>query len=185
MRISARVQSNELRNLQNTFRNLERDTKKLTAESSNIVAEKTKDFIADYASKEYHITKSEVNDAIKIFKAQGSKEASLLLRGRRFSLMRFNVVTNKNSPLKAGVIQGNLKAIPRAFVMNGKNGIPQVFFRRYSSSKLKDAIDVLRAISIPQMAGTARAIDKLEVFMKKEIDNELNKRINDVLRGGS
>lgn len=185
MRITSKIKSEELKKIQNIFSNLESDTKKLTAQASNDVAEKVKDFIGDYASKEYYIDSGVVKDAITIFKASGSKEASLLLRGRKFSLVRFNVASSKSQTLQAGVIRGNQKAIPRAFIINGKNGIPQVFFRKYSSSKLKDALEVLRAVSIPQMAGTERAIEKLDSFMKKEVDNELNKKINTMLRGGS
>lgn len=184
MKITARIPSNELKKMQSMFLRLESDTKKLAAQASNDVAEKVKDFIGDYASKEYYIDKNVVTDAIRIFKASGSKEASLLLRGRRFSLIRFNVSSSKSQTLQAGVIRGNQKAIPRAFVMKGKNEISHVFFRKYSSSKLKNALEVLRSVSIPQMVGTDRALKKLEPFMKSEIENELNKKIGNLLRGG-
>lgn len=184
MKITAGIDSNELRKLKNMFSRLESDTKKLSVEANNRVAERTKNFIGDYASKEYYIDKGVVTDAIKIFKASGSKEATLLLRGRKFSLIRFNVNSNRASTLQAGVIRGNSKPIKRAFVMKGKNGIPHVFFRKYSDSKLKNSLEVLRSISIPQMAGTERAIKKLEPFIQNEIENELNKRIDSMLRGG-
>lgn len=183
--IQSETNSQELVNLQRLFSSFRDNSRKLTGRASINVAEKVKIYIGSYATKEYYITSNEVTSAIKVLRGGVGQEASLHLRGRKFSLIRFYVNSSRTSPLQAGVLRGNSKVIPRAFVMRASNGMQHVFFRKYTDSSLKNQLDVLRAVSIPQMAGTPRALEKINSFMRAEIDKELNPQINSILRGVS
>lgn len=183
--IHAGIDSQELRNLQRLFSSLRSNTTKLTGKTSINVAGKVKQYIGSYASNEYYISSNEVTNAIKVLRGGVGQEASLHLRGRKFSLIRFYVNSSRTSPLQAGVLRGNSKVISRAFVMRASNGVQHVFFRKYTDSKLKNQLDVLRAVSIPEMAGTPRALEKIDRFMRAEIDRELSPGIENILRGVS
>lgn len=183
--IHSNINSQELNNLKNLFSNFRGNTQKITGQASKNVAERVKQYIGSYASKEYYITANEVTSAIKVLRGGTGQEASLHLRGRKFSLIRFYVNSSRTSPLQAGVLKGNSKVISRAFVIRASNGVQHVFFRKYTDSKLKNQLEVLRAVSIPEMAGTPRALEKIDSFMRAEIDRELNPQINSILRGVS
>lgn len=169
---------------ENRLKTIEKELPKLTGKASVKVANRVKQYIGDYASKEYYITANEVTEAIKVLRGGIGQEATLQLRGRKFSLIRFNVSASRTSPLLAGVLRGNSKAIPRAFVaVSKKNGLQHVFMRSYAGKEFRNDLEVLRAVSIPQMAGTKRALDKIDKFMRTEIDKELSPGIENILRG--
>lgn len=171
-------------NLDSKIKNIEKDFPKITGQASINVAEKLKQFIGSYASKEYYITANEVTNAIRVLRGGIGKEATLHLRGRKFSLIRFNVSASKTSTLQAGVLRGGSHSISRAFVATSKkNGMQHVFRRAYAGKEFRNDLEVLRGPSIPQMAGTERALDKIEKFMRAEIDKELNPAIENILRG--
>ena len=168
---------------ENRLKKIEKDLPKLTGRASVNVANRVKQYIGSYASKEYYITSNEVTSAIKVLRGGLGQEATLALRGRKFSLIRFHVSASKTSPLQAGVLRGSSHVIPRAFVMTAKNGMQHVFRRAYAGKESRNDLDVLRAVSIPQMAGTERALDKIDKFIRAEIDKELNPGIDNILRG--
>lgn len=186
MMISSSFSSNELRNLQQVLRNFEKNRQKITGQASRNVAERVKQYIGNYASQEYYITANEVTSAIKVLRGGAGQEATIHLRGRKFSLIRFHVSASRTSPLQAGVLRGNSNVITRAFVMtSSKNGLQHVFRRTYEGKEFKNNLEVLRGVSIPQMAGTTRALDKINKFMRAEIDKELSPGIENILRGAS
>ena len=86
----------------------------MVGQASKNVAEKVKQYIGDYASREYYITANEVTNSIKV-KGGVGQESTLHLRGRKFSLIRFNVNASRTAPLQAGVLRGSSYSIPRAF----------------------------------------------------------------------
>lgn len=172
--------------LENRINSIEKDLPKITGQASRNVAERVKQYIGSYSSKEYYITANEVTSAIKVLRGGIGQEATLALRGRKFSLIRFNVTASKSSPLQAGVLRGSSHTISRAFVATSKsNSMQHVFRRSYAGKEFRNDLEVLRAVSIPQMAGTERALNKIEKFMRAEIDKELNPGIENILRGAS
>lgn len=170
--------------LENKINSIEKGLPKITGQASRNVAERVKLYIGSYASKEYYITANEVTSAIKVLRGGIGQEATLALRGRKFSLIRFHVNASRTAPLQAGVLRGSSHTMPRAFVATSKkNGMQHVFKRAYAGKEFRNDLEVLRAVSIPQMAGTERALEKIEKFMRAEIDKELNPALENILRG--
>lgn len=102
--------------LENRINSIEKDLPKITGQASRNVAERVKQYIGSYASKEYYITANEVTSAIKVLRGGIGQEATLALRGRKFSLIRFHVNASRTAPLQAGVLRGSSHTMPRAFV---------------------------------------------------------------------
>lgn len=191
IRISSRIDSEELRRVRSLFGNLESETRKMSVEATNKVAENLKDFASQYASEEYYITKREVAENINIFWASKSKtHATLNLRGRKFSLQRFANSSSRTQTLNSGILRGNLAPIKRAWKMtSSRNGethifaVKKKFLNDPKEARKKENITVLRGVSIPEMLGTSRAVKKFDAKVKQELERELGEGFNRVLRG--
>ena len=191
IRISSRVDSTELNRIQNLFRGLESETQKMSVEATNRVAENLKNFASEYASQEYYITKNEVASNINVLWASRNKaHATLLMRGRKFSLQRFTFTSSRTQTLQAGAIRGNLTPIKRAWTMtSSRNGefhifaVKKQFMDDPIESRKKKNITVLRGVSIPQMLGTDRALEKFDIKVRSELERELGTGLDRILRG--
>jgi len=188
IRIHSGLDTAKLRRLQRMFAILGSDTEKITGQASRRVAMKVRDFIGDYTTQEYNIPKNDITKFIRIFRGGVGQEATLHLRGSKLSLNRFHTTASRTSTLRAGVIRGNATAIPRAFYKVGKSNNLHVFAVKKDAigtpkERDKSGLTVLRGPSIPQMAGTARAINKIDTFIRAEIDKELNPGLDRILRG--
>lgn len=192
IKISSREITEELEKTKKFFSSLESETQKMSVEATNKVAENLKDFASEYASKEYYITKNEVSENINILWANKNKShATLMLRGRKFSLQRFAFTSSKTQTLQAGALRGNLAPIKRAWTMtSSKNGefhifaVKKKFLDDPKEARKKENITVLRGVSIPQMLGTDRALEKFNKKVFSELERELGNGFDNVLRGG-
>lgn len=138
---------------------------------------KVKTKISESTSSKYYINAKDVNEAIKIIRP--SKESVYLkVRGRRFSMSRFNVIHSRSSPLKVEVIRGQQKVLKRGYLAYGKHGIEHVFKRKYADGE-RYPIRVVRSLSIPQMLGSKEAIKTFEKEAFKEIEDKMER----ILRG--
>lgn len=66
--------------LENRINSIEKDLPKITGQASRNVAERVKQYIGSYASKEYYITANEVTSAIKVLRGGIGQGATLALR---------------------------------------------------------------------------------------------------------
>lgn len=189
IRISGSADSQKLQKIKKFFSGLEKETKEMSAEAINNVSKELQEHISNYASKEYYIDKKSVFEATKILWANKRKPwATIMLRGRKFSLRRFHLVSSKTAPLQVGVIRGRSSTIQRAWLMrSSKNAELHVFAvkkdRKDKPSRSKKDIEVLRGVSIPQMIGTERAMKSLNEKLVAEIDKEAERGLNRILGG--
>ena len=75
-----------------------------------------------------------------------------------------------------------MQAMENRFFQMGNNGIMHVFYRKNPSKR--NPIGVDRGYSVPQMLGTKNSLEYLEGQAVPIVENEFERQIHHLLRGG-
>lgn len=163
---------------------------RVAARAINRAAETVKTEMTREARKRYYVKYEDVQDTIKIYKANEiDLAATIVSKGKRRELISFrvrpNVPMHKNPPkvLRVAVKkEGGLKDYPLGFVARGTSTGKLHVLRRVS--KKRYPIHIKYGPSVPQMIGNEEVIkvveEKAQETLEKRIDHEINRALEEI-----
>ena len=184
------IQSRDLERVRPLLNSIPKEVKKAITRSVNLGASKSRTYAVRQTTNDYYIKARDIKEAINISRATyQTPQASMIVRGRQLSRIRFKVVGRPGPSksihprLQIGTKKSEgMKTMENRFYQMGSNVIMHVFYRKNPDKR--NPIGVDRGYSVPQMLGTSRSIKLLEEQAVPIVENEFERQIHHLLRGG-